>query len=157
VTQLTRSGEFMEARTEELTEPVTEGLDKLLESITSAFASSRFKSPAANRSISLASGRNPSAIADRIASDLPLEVSQKQELLELLNPAKRLEKLLDHLSGPLGPITTHEVYFREPAVCGYVEVQHHGIDAQHLGFLSRLSILHHRDIANRGSAAGASC
>jgi hypothetical protein len=35
--------------------------------------------------------------------DLPIEASQKQELLELLNPAKRLEKLLGHLSGPSGP------------------------------------------------------
>ena len=106
VTQLTRNGEFMEARTEEVTEPVAEGLDKLLESVASAFVSSPFKSVAANRSISLASRRNTSAIADRIASDLPIEVSQKQELLELLNPAKRLEKLLDHLSGPPSPITT---------------------------------------------------
>ena len=103
VSQVTEDGEFMEARTEEVTEPVTEGLDKLLESVASAFVSSGFKSPATNRSISLASRRNPSAIADRIASDLPIEASQKQELLELLNPAKRLEKLLDHLSGPLGP------------------------------------------------------
>ena len=76
----------MGARTEKLTEPVTEGLDKLLESVASAFASSRLKSLAANRSISLASRRNPSAIADRIASDLPIEVSEKQELPELLNP-----------------------------------------------------------------------
>jgi ATP-dependent Lon protease len=103
VTQLTKNGEFMEARPEEVTEPVTEGLDKLLESVASAFASSRFKSRAANRSISLTSGCNPSAIADRIASGLPIEVSQKQELLEVLNPAKRLEKLFDHLPGPLGP------------------------------------------------------
>ena len=105
VTQLIKDGEFMEARTEELTEPVTEDLDKLLESVTSAFASSRFKSRVANRSISLASRRNPSAIADRIASDLPLEVSKKQELLDLLDPAKRLERLLGYLSGPPGPIT----------------------------------------------------
>ena len=93
----------MEARVEELTEPVTKGLDKLLESVASAFASNRFKSRATNRSISLTSGRNPSAIADTIASGLPIEVSQKQELLELLNPAKRLEKLFDHVPGPLGP------------------------------------------------------
>ena len=106
MTQLIEDGEFTAARTEELTEPVTEGLDKLLESVVSAYASSRFKSRAANRSISLASRSNPSAIADRIVSDLPIEVSQKQELLELLNPAKRLEKLLEYLSGPLGPITT---------------------------------------------------
>jgi ATP-dependent Lon protease len=103
VTQVIEDGEFLEARTEEVTEPVTEGLDKLLESVASAFVSSDFKSPATNPSISLASRRNPSAIADRIASDLPLPASQKQELLELLNPAKRMEKLLDHLSGPLGP------------------------------------------------------
>jgi Lon protease-like protein len=103
VTQLIEGGEFMEARIEEVTEPVTEGLDKLLESVTSAFVSSGLKSPATNRSISLASRRNQSAIADRIASDLPIEVSEKQELLELLNPAKRLEKLLGHLSGPSGP------------------------------------------------------
>jgi hypothetical protein len=69
-------------------------LDKL--SVASTFVSSRFKSPATNRSISLASRSNPSAIADRIAIDLPIEASQKQELLELLNPAERLEKLLGH-------------------------------------------------------------
>jgi Lon protease-like protein len=103
VTLLMEDGEFMEARTEELTEPVTEGLDELLESVASAFVSSRFKSLAANRSSFLTSCRNPSVVADRIANDLPIEVSQKQELLELLNPAKRLEKLLGHLSGPLGP------------------------------------------------------
>src|SRR5215472_3218262 len=103
VSQVKEDGEFMEARTEEVIEPVTEGLDKLLESVASAFVSSGFKSPATKRSISLASRRNPSAIADRIASDLPIEASRKQELLELLNPAKRLEKLLAHLSGPLGP------------------------------------------------------
>ena len=103
MSQVIEDREFMEARTEEVNEPVTEGLERLLESVASAFVSSGFKSQATNRSISLASHRSPSAIADRIASDLPIEASQKQELLELLNPAKRLEKLLDHLSGPLGP------------------------------------------------------
>jgi len=103
VSQVIEDGEFMEARTEEVTEEVTAGLDRLLESVASAFVSSGFKSPATNQSISLASRRDPSALADRIASDLPIEASQKQALLELLNPARRLEKLLDHLSGPLGP------------------------------------------------------
>jgi Lon protease-like protein len=101
VTRLTEDGEFMEARAEELKEPAAEGLDKLLESLASAFVSSRFKSLAANRSTFLNSLRNPSVIADRIASDLPIEVSQKQELLELLNPAKRLEKLLSHLTSQM--------------------------------------------------------
>jgi Lon protease-like protein len=101
VTQLIEDGEFMQARAEELKEPATEGLDQLLESVASAFVSSRFKSLAANRSIFLNSLRDPSVIADRMASDLPIEVSQKQELLELLNPAKRLEKLLSHLTSQM--------------------------------------------------------
>ncbi len=71
----------MEARTEELTEPVTEGLDELLESVASAFVSSRFKSLAANRSSFLTSCRNPSVIADRIANDLPIEVSRSKNCL----------------------------------------------------------------------------
>jgi ATP-dependent Lon protease len=101
VTQLIEDGESMEARTEELTEPVTEGLDKLLESVASAFVSSRFRSLAANRSMFLNSLRNPSVIADRIASDLSIEVFQKQELLELLDPEKRLQKLLGHLTSQM--------------------------------------------------------
>jgi len=92
----------MEARTEEVTEPFTEDLNRLLESVTSAFVSNGFRSPETNRSISLASRCNPSANADRIASDLPIEASQKQELLELINPATRLEKLFGCLSGPPG-------------------------------------------------------
>ncbi len=39
-----------------------------------------------------------SALADRIASELPMELAWKQELLELLNPAHRLEKLLAYLN-----------------------------------------------------------
>jgi ATP-dependent protease La (LON) substrate-binding domain/Bacterial RNA polymerase, alpha chain C terminal domain len=50
VTQFTKNGEFMEAKTEALTEPAVRGLDKLLESVASAFVSSRHKSLAANRS-----------------------------------------------------------------------------------------------------------
>jgi ATP-dependent Lon protease len=103
VTQLIEGGEFIEARTEEVTEPLTEGLDKTARVGRCRICFKRLQIEATNRSISLASRRNPSAIADRIASDLPIEASQKQELLELLNPAKRLEKLLGHLSGPLGP------------------------------------------------------
>jgi transcription termination/antitermination protein NusG len=33
-----------------------------------------------------------------VASGLPIEISQKQELLELLNPADRLEKLLAYMN-----------------------------------------------------------
>lgn len=98
VTRLTADGEFFKAKTEEITEPATDGVDRLLDSVASAFVSRRFKSLAANRSIFLTARGNPSVIADRVASHLPIEISQKQELLELLNPADRLEKLLAYLN-----------------------------------------------------------
>jgi len=101
VTQLIENGEFIAAKTDDLTEPVVQGLDKLLESVASAFVSSRYKSLAANSSVFVTSRGNPSLIADRIASDLQIEVSQKQELLELLNPADRLDKLLAYLSSQM--------------------------------------------------------
>ena len=100
VTQFTKNQEFMEARTEALTEPAVEGLDKLLESVASAFVASRHKSLAANRStFRTASGdASASVIADRVASGLAMEISQKQELLEQLNPADRLKKLLAYMN-----------------------------------------------------------
>ena len=39
-----------------------------------------------------------SALADRIASELQMELAWKQALLELLNPADRLEKLLAYMN-----------------------------------------------------------
>jgi ATP-dependent Lon protease len=39
-----------------------------------------------------------SMLADRIASEMPMELAWKQALLELLNPADRLEKLLAYLN-----------------------------------------------------------
>jgi hypothetical protein len=40
-----------------------------------------------------------SVLADRIASELPgLEVSSRQSLLEILNPADRQEKVLEYLN-----------------------------------------------------------
>jgi ATP-dependent Lon protease len=43
---------------------------------------------------------NASVLADRIASELPMELAWKQAVLELLNPADRLEKLLAYLNVP---------------------------------------------------------
>ena len=98
VTLLKANGEFLEAKTEELTEPATDGVEKLLESLASAFVSGQFKSLTSNRSVFLSARSNPSAIADRVASNLPIEISQKQALLELLDPAERLEQLVVHLN-----------------------------------------------------------
>jgi ATP-dependent Lon protease len=43
----------------------------------------------------------PGALADLIASFLDLEVAERQELLELLNPAERLKRLSIHLANEL--------------------------------------------------------
>jgi Lon protease-like protein len=99
VSQLKADGEFLEAKTEELTEPATEDVEKLLESVASAFVfSGHFKSLTTHRSVFLSARSTPSTIADRVASHLPIEISEKQALLELLNPAERLEKLVVHLN-----------------------------------------------------------
>jgi Lon protease-like protein len=90
--------EFFEAKTQEIAEPITGRVDKLLESVASAFVTSRFKSMASSRSIFPTAQGGPSVIADRVASHLPIEISEKQELLELLDPAERLEKILIHLN-----------------------------------------------------------
>ena len=98
LTLLKADGEFLEAKTEELAEPATGGVERLLESVASAFVSGQFKSLTSNRSVFLSARSNPSAIADRVASNLPIETSQKQALLELLDPAERLEQLVVHLN-----------------------------------------------------------
>jgi Lon protease-like protein len=90
--------EFFEAKTEEVTESVHDRMEKLLESVASAFVSSRYKSLASSRSIFLTAHGNASEIADRVASHIPIEISEKQELLEILDPAERLEKLLGYLN-----------------------------------------------------------
>jgi Lon protease-like protein len=124
VSRLATEGEFITAQTEELTEPATEGVDELLQSVASAFVSSRSKwlganhpiqipgiwgrmsvrvpgHPSTRRSVFLTTRANPSIVADRIASYLPIETPQKQELLEILNPAERLQKLLPYLSSQM--------------------------------------------------------
>jgi ATP-dependent Lon protease len=94
VTRLMENGEFMKATTEDLTEPAIQGLDKLLDSVASAFVASRYKSLAANRSTFVSALSDASVIADRIASQLPIEIEKKQELLETIGTEERLGKIL---------------------------------------------------------------
>ena len=94
MTRLIEDGEFMKATTEDLTEPAIQGLDKLLDSVASAFVASRYKSLAANRSTFVSALSDASVIADRIASQLPIEIEKKQELLETIGTEERLGKIL---------------------------------------------------------------
>ena len=52
-------------------------------------------------SVLLENIENPSALADFLAANLSLELSKKQQLLEELNPAKRLEEISIALAGQL--------------------------------------------------------
>ena len=48
--------------------------------------------------VSATTADGASVLADRIASELRMELASKQALLELLNPLERLEKLLAYLN-----------------------------------------------------------
>lgn len=98
ITRLITSLESFAAETEALTESAADDyVPRLLSSVASAFVVSRFKSLAGNLSTFVTGRGNPSVIADRVASYLPIPISEKQELLELLNPADRLRRLLTYL------------------------------------------------------------
>ena len=71
-------------------------------------ARSRGRTPLlAGRSKVLATGLQSSELADRVASDLRIRLAEKQTLLEMTDPVRRLEKLLEHLrsraKGPTQP------------------------------------------------------
>jgi ATP-dependent Lon protease len=78
-------------------------LEKLIGSVVSAFVRRRLKifedvGPAELFATSVTTADNAAVLADRIASELPMELAWKQALLELLDPAERLEKLLAYLN-----------------------------------------------------------
>src|SRR5204862_5254398 len=52
--------------------------------------------------IQLAEIENPSALADAVASNLSVKVSDKQALLGELNPSRRLEMVFAFMEGELG-------------------------------------------------------
>ena len=79
--------------------PAAKGLEKRLELVASSFVASRFKSLASNRSIYLTGNEDASVIADRIASNLPIVIERKQELLETMR-SDELRKILAILNAP---------------------------------------------------------
>ena len=88
--------EAFNAEIEEIGEetPAARGLEKLLELVASSFVASRFKSLASNSSVYPTANEDASVIADRIASNLPIVIERKQELLETMRPDERLRKIL---------------------------------------------------------------
>lgn len=98
--------DFSKADAEEIEEPVVSeaALENLVTSVVSTFVRKRVDTfaEALNKpealSVSATTRDGASVVADRIASELRMELAWKQALLELLNPADRLEKLLAYLN-----------------------------------------------------------
>jgi ATP-dependent Lon protease len=97
--------EFLKAEAEVMEEPAV--ADTRLESVTrsalSAFLHERVRTvsqgvnkPAFGVSATTADG--VSMLADRMASESRIELASKQELLEILDPLERLERLLVYLN-----------------------------------------------------------
>jgi ATP-dependent Lon protease len=110
--------EFSKAEAEEIAEPIVSdaGLETLIKSVVSAFVRTRIKSTPADFMRAMAEGEksvsqaaavlgesvtttdDPSVLADRIVSHLPMKLAEKQALLETPNPVERLKKILAHLT-----------------------------------------------------------
>ncbi len=102
VSRFVFDADLSKAETEQIEEPdVSDArLENLVTSVVSAFVRKRINTfaEALNKpesmSVAATTRDRASVVADRIASELQMELAWKQALLELLNPADRLEKLL---------------------------------------------------------------
>jgi len=99
--------EFFKAEAEGIEEPVVSDtrLESVTRSVLSVLLRGRLRnvSEGVNRpetfAVAATSADGASVLADRIASETRMELASKQELLEILNPLERLEKLLAYLNG----------------------------------------------------------
>ena len=96
--------DFTKVEAEEIAEPAISDprLENLVPLVISALISKRAKTFGEDKpeawSVSATTTDGASVLADRIASELQMDLAWKQALLELLNPAARLEKLLAYLT-----------------------------------------------------------
>jgi ATP-dependent Lon protease len=92
--------DFAKAEAFEIEEPAVSDprLESLVPSVISALVRKRAKTLGEENpegwAVAATTADNASMLADRIASELMMNLAWKQALLELLNPAERLEKLL---------------------------------------------------------------
>jgi len=96
--------DFTKAEAEHIEEPLVSDtrLENLVPLVISALISKRAKTFGEDQpeawSVSATTTDGASILADRVASELQMDLAWKQALLELLNPADRLEKLLAYLN-----------------------------------------------------------
>lgn len=90
------SDDLYRAEIENVTEAATSEAGR--EDLIQAVASACDRTPLlVGSSTALASGLQASELADRVASDLQIRLAEKQTLLEMTDPVRRLEKVLEHL------------------------------------------------------------
>jgi ATP-dependent Lon protease len=103
ITQLILDRHSSMAETQEIEEAIVASaqVEDLVRFVVSAFVDKRLKTLASVLdkrpgawSISATSADGASVLADRIASELPMDLTWKQALLETIDPVQRLEKLL---------------------------------------------------------------
>jgi ATP-dependent Lon protease len=101
--------DFSKAEAAEIEEPVISdaGLQNLVTLVVAAFVRRRLNTfvealnkPEAQPVVAATTTYGASVLADRIASEVQMHLAWKQALLELLNPADRLEKILAFLNAP---------------------------------------------------------
>ena len=96
--------DFSKAEALEIEEPVISDprIDSLVPSVISSLVRRRAKIFGEENpegwAVAATTADGASTLADRIASELVMDLAWKQALLELLNPAERLEKLLVYLN-----------------------------------------------------------
>jgi len=90
------SDDWYRAEIEKVTEAATSeaGREELIEAVASACDQTPLL---AGWSKALATALQASELADRVASDLQIRLAEKQTLLEMTDPVRRLEKVLEHL------------------------------------------------------------
>ncbi|MHB8383321.1 MAG: LON peptidase substrate-binding domain-containing protein [Candidatus Binataceae bacterium] len=96
--------DFSKAEALEIEEPAISdpGIESLVPSVIAALVRKRAKTFGEENpegwAVAATTADGASMLADRIASELVVDLAWKQALLELLNPAERLEKLLVYLN-----------------------------------------------------------
>jgi ATP-dependent Lon protease len=97
--------DYSKAEATQIAEPAVAGpsIQNLVKSVITVFVSKRVNAVAQalkleDFSVAATTADDASVIADRIASELQMDLALKQALLELLDPAERLEKLLVYLN-----------------------------------------------------------
>jgi ATP-dependent Lon protease len=105
ITEFVPNPQYFEARAELLSETMGDqpSVDALVRTVTEEFERyAKIRKNIPEEALSAVSDtREPARLADLVSGHLGIEVAQKQELLETLSVAERLEKIYGHMQGEM--------------------------------------------------------